>query len=154
MANVLFSALLCFALFAQSIPNFSGTWKLDRNLSTGQPDAKGASLLVITQSGDTLSFDYYRANNGERGDLIQSSSFTTDGRERRGNKARTYITYVKSYWQGKSLILQNKGIIDPGGEQTFTLEDRWVMSSDGKTLTDQSSDGTKTVFTRQPNAEP
>ncbi len=154
MENLLFSAVLFFAFFAQSTPNFSGTWKFDADASSGKPAAKGASLLIITQSSDDLAFDYYAANNGKRGDLIQSSTYVADGTERAGYKVRTYITYVKSYWQRKTLIVQTKGVLDIDGSQTFTLEDRWTVSDDGKTLTDHTSDGTKAVFTRQPNATP
>jgi hypothetical protein len=61
---------------------------------------------------------------------------------------------VKAYWQGKNLIVQTKGILDVEGTQSFTLDDRWTLSNDGKTLTDHTSDGTKVVFTRQPDATP
>lgn len=155
MNSAFVSTLLFLAFFfAQPTPNLSGTWKLDGDASTGPPAAKGALILVITQSGDNLTFDYYAANNGERGELIQSSPYTSDGRDHPGNKIRTYVTYVKTYWQGKSLVVQTKGILDVEGTQTFTLEDRWTLSNDGKTLTDHASDGTKVVFTRQPDATP
>jgi hypothetical protein len=155
MSSALASTVLFLAfLFAQSAPNLAGTWKFDPLASTGQPAAKGASLLVITQSGDALTFDYYSANRGERGELIQSSVYTADGRDHPGNKIRTYVTYVKAYWQGKSLIAQTRNIMDPEGYQSFTIEDRWTLSNDGKTLTDQTSDGTKVVYTRQPDATP
>jgi hypothetical protein len=155
MNSALASAVLFFALFfAQSTPNLAGTWKFDPNTSSGQPAARGASLLVVTQSGDALTFDYYPVNNRERGELIQSSEYTADGRDHPGNKIRTYVSYVKAYWQGKSLILQTKSVMDPDGYQSFTLEDRWTLSNDGKTLTNHSSDGTKVVYTRQPDATP
>ncbi len=154
MNNLLFSTILFFAFFAQSVPNLGGTWKLDQDASTGPPAAKGASVLVITQSGDDFTFEYYASRNGKRGDLIQTSYYSTDGRERQGNKIRTYVTYVRSYWHGNTLVLQTRNILDVDGYQTFKTENRWSLSDDGKTLTDKSSDGTKAVYVRRPDAEP
>ncbi len=112
MSSLLFSTILFFAFFAQSVPNFTGTWKLDQDASTGTPAAKGASILVINQSGDDLTFDYYASSNGKRGDLIQTTSYSTDGRERRGNKIRTYVTYVRSYWHRNTLVLQARNVCE------------------------------------------
>ena len=154
MNSLLFSAILFLAFFGQTVPNFGGTWKLDQDASTGPPAAKGASFLIITQSGDDLTFEYHGSSNGKRGDLIQTSSYSTDGRERQGNKLRTYVNYVRSYWHGKTLLVRTRSVMDLDGFQTFTLEDRWSLSDDGKTLTDQSSDGTKAVYVRQPDTEP
>ncbi len=154
MSSFLFSAVVFFAFFSQSVPNLNGTWKLDQDASTGPPIAKGASILVITQSGDDFTFDYYASSNGKRGELIQTSAYSTDGRERRGNKIRTYVTYVRSYWHRSTLVMQTRNVMDLDGYQTFNTEDRWTLSEDGKTLTDQSSDGTKAVYVRQPDAAP
>jgi hypothetical protein len=52
------------------------------------------------------------------------------------------------------MVISIRSVIDPGGEQTFTTEDRWSLSDDGKTLTDKSSDGTRAIYRRQPNPEP
>jgi hypothetical protein len=150
MKKIVLPLFLFFALIAYAEPNLSGTWKLDADASSGPPPAKGASLLVITQSGNDLTFDYYGASNGQRGDLIESNNYVLDGIEHRGNKTRTYITFVRAYWQKKALIVRTRAILDSVGEQTFTDEQRWSVSDDGKTLIGKFSDGTKTVWERQP----
>lgn len=156
MRKILLCALVVFALtlFAETVPNLSGTWKLDRDASTGEPAAKGASLLAIKQSDDDLAFDYFAANNGQRGKLLQTSTYVTDGIQHSGYKIRTYVTYVRAYWRKSELVVQTKAVLDPDGYQTFTTEDHWSLSQDGNTLTDKSSDGTRAVYTRQPEPEP
>ena len=156
--SVVFTVLL-FAFFAQPIfaqptPNLAGTWKFDPVASTGVPQAKGALLLVISQSGEELTFEYYRDTSAERGEPIQTTYYSTNGRERMGNKVRTYVAYVKSYWERQTLVVRTRAVVDATGEQIFDMEERWMLSKDGNTLTEKSSDGTKAVYTRQPNPEP
>jgi len=153
MRKLLLLPFLLFALFACAEPNITGTWKLDRDASTGSPSVQGASLLVITQSGDALTFDYYPLKNGQRGDLLQSDGYTTDGLEHPGYKTRTYVTYLQAYWRKKQLVTRTRAIMDPEGYQTFTNENHWSLSEDGKTLTDKSSDGKKVVYSREPAAQ-
>ncbi len=154
MQKLLFSAVFFFAFLAQPAPNLSGTWQFDPTASTGQPAAKGASFLVVSQSGDELTFDYYGVSAGKRGKLVESAHLSADGRRHAGNKIRTYTSYVTAYWNRNKLVVQSKAVLDPDGYQTFSTEDRWSLSNDGNTLTDSSSDGTQTIYRRQPNAEP
>ncbi len=159
MYKAILSAVFLFALFsqpgfAQPTPNLAGTWTFDPAASTGIPQAKGALLLVISQSGDELTFEYYRGTTDDHGDPIQTTYYTTNGRERMGNKVRTYVAYVKSYWERQTLVVRTRAVIDATGEQTFDMEERWTLSKDGNTLTEKASDGTKVVYTRQPNPEP
>jgi hypothetical protein len=153
MRKLLLLPLLFVAVSLHAAPNFAGTWKLDADASTGSPAAQGASLLIVTQTEDTLTFDYYPLTNGKRGALIQSDSYTLDGLDHPGHKLRTYITYTRAYWHKKALIVRTQGVMDTEGEQTFTDEENWFLSPDGNTLTDRSSDGKKAVYVRQPNSE-
>ena len=154
MRKLLLLPLLFLAVSVYAAPNLGGTWKFDPEVSNGQPAAPGASLLVVTQSADAITFDYYPLTKGQRGALLQSYSYTTDGHQHPGYKTRTYVTYQRVYWHKNMLVVSTKGIIDPEGEQTFTDEDHWFVSEDGKTLTHKSSDGKKAVYARQPDPAP
>ena len=62
--------------------NFSGTWALNESKSTPTEGGfrMGASLMVIKQEGNNLSYEGTRKNrDGE--DVKSTSKFTLDGKE-------------------------------------------------------------------------
>jgi hypothetical protein len=122
---------LCFALvaFAQSHPNFSGTWTL--NLAESDFTDKHAS------APDSLTFTVHH-----KGDNFEYDSV----REKGGKKAKGHVDLVISLpnqpggdgsaaadWKGDKL--EFKLIYNAGQDAQYDAVDTWSLSPDGKKLT-------------------
>jgi hypothetical protein len=127
------------ALFAQTgSVNFSGTWAFNESKST---QAQGgfrmaASLMVITQDGNNLTYESTRQNqNGE--DVKSTSKFTLDGKECEnpvfGNNTRKSV--VKWSADGKTLGFAHTMKFERDGEtQEFKSTESWKINEADKTL--------------------
>ena len=54
--------------------------------------------------------------------------------------------YARARWKENKLVVTTRSFLDIYGYQSYSSEDRWELSADGKTLSNKSSDGKVTVF--------
>ncbi len=127
---VILAVLALAALPALAKPNFSGDWKLNLSKSSfGQMPAPTSMTNKITHDDPKLTS--HVKQSGERGDFEFDSSYTTDGKECSndmfGNPMKSTLK-----WDGDTLVIDAKGTF---GDNDFTMQDKWTLSDDGKTLT-------------------
>jgi hypothetical protein len=130
--------LLCGALAvasfglvsAQAKPNFSGTWKANIAKSDfgalPAPDSRTDKIVHEDPDlKDTMTVV------GQMGESTADLKYSTDGKEStntvRGNEIKS-----TAKWDGDELTIAGKGSFN-GAD--LTLNDRWSLSADGKTLT-------------------
>jgi hypothetical protein len=125
--------LLAFAfaaLPAIAKPNFSGDWKLNVSKSTfGQMPAPNSMTSKIAHEDPTLKNSTKQSS--ARGDFESESNYTTDGKECTnqmfGNPVKSTVK-----WDGDALLIDTKAKF---GDNDVTIQDKWTLSEDGKTLT-------------------
>jgi hypothetical protein len=125
-----FALLLALSGYAQTKPNFTGTWKLNVGKSDfgpiGGPDSR---TDVIVQSEGMIKDDVN--SDGQQGKISYSLNLKTDGTEAMVHIANRDIT-ISAKWDGPSLIMNQK--FDYEGN-AITAKNTWALSSDGNTFT-------------------
>lgn len=150
------AALVAAPAQAQT-PDFSGTWRLDREASDmpdrgagprggrgggpgrgarrgGGPGAFGgpAATLVITQSADLLTIEQQTPRRG------RAVSYRLDGGESTSAGPRGDLV-TSSSWDGPTLLtVGTMQMSTPRGEFSMDIIEQRSMSADGRTLTVQS----------------
>ena len=145
MYRVLFAVciLLGGATYAAPQPNLSGTWLLQPTKSTADLSQLQGNRLVISQSGNAVSFDYYRGKN-----LVASESFVANGIDKVRYKTRLYMAYGTAHWRNRALVIITDWMLNNEGTQTYSTTERWEVSKDRKTLYKKTSDG-MIVYSRE-----
>jgi hypothetical protein len=125
---------------AQTKPDFSGSWKLNKEKSkfagNGGPDA---ILIKIDHKEPALTEDWLVSTpDGERSFVAK---YTTDGKETEqqvmGRMAKT-----SAKWEGDALLIEFKT------EENGFIKRKITLSADGKTITKivtQSKDGSSQI---------
>jgi hypothetical protein len=121
----------------------SGTWRLDRDLTTEDMTWNRTTHLVVSQSEQRVRFEYFDQDRP-----LGSDVFVTDGRERPRYTTRVERAYARTRWAGDELVVRTRSFLDLEGYQSFVETDRWQLSPDGRNLTEKSSDGKLMVFYR------
>ena len=150
------AALVAAPAQAQT-PDFSGTWRLDRDASDmpdrgagprggrgggpgrgarrgGGPGAFGgpAGTLVITQSADLLTIEQQTPRGG------RAVSYRLDGGESTSAGPRGDLV-TSSGWDGPTLLtVGTMHMSTPRGEFSMDIIEQRSLSADGRTLTVQS----------------
>ena len=153
---VALSALVALPAGAQT-PDFSGTWRLDRDASDipergagprggrgGRPGRRGgrfggpggfggpAATLVVTQSADLLAIEQ-QTPRGNR-----SVSYRLDGGESTSAGPRGDLVTTSS-WDGATLLtVGTMEISTPRGDFSMDIIEQRSLSADGRTLTVES----------------
>ncbi|MFB3814947.1 MAG: hypothetical protein ACE14L_12640 [Terriglobales bacterium] len=127
-----------------SIPNLSGTWRLDRDLTTADLSRVRTDILLVRQSFEEIRFDYYDRDRQRLG----VETFITDGDERPRYKTRIERAYARARWKDDRLIVRTRSFLDHEGYQSYSLDEIWQRSPDGTLLTNKSSDGKEMVYRR------
>lgn len=132
-AAAVFALVAATSLFAQSKPDFSGTWKLNKTKSDlgMMADRVPEDFVVKIDHKDP---EIKISQPGMRGGT-QESKVSTDGTPVE-TTSQTQMGEMKSKavakWDGAALILDvNREM----GGNTMSQSDRWSLSEDGKTLT-------------------
>jgi hypothetical protein len=121
--------LLGAAAFAQSQPNFSGTWKLNVAKSDfGMMPAPENRTDVIAHTADGIQ-DKVSAKN-QQGQQDFTVNFKTDGTES-ANKAGERDVKMSAKWDGPVLVVTTK--LDVQGTE-IVIQAKWTLSEDGATL--------------------
>ncbi len=124
--------LVCTALFAQSKPDFSGKWKLNRAESDfSDPRATIPDRLTfsIQHQGDSLKYKVEREAAGKKGGFeveleIGGAPYESDA-----------AGVVSAEWKGNTLIVTT--LYNPGSDRASDQKETWSLSSDGKKMMDE-----------------
>jgi hypothetical protein len=113
---------LCLLPGLAAEPDFSGTWKLNRERSSlGRLPVPPASELQIEQHGATLRCVEAPA--------VWSAAF--DGKAAKSSSGGVVLSTVLK-WEGKALLINT---LVGGARGNYTQMDRWELSRDGARLT-------------------
>jgi len=115
--------LLAAAAFAQTHPNFSGTWKLNAEKSDTGSSGVSALTVDVNHKDPLLSYTVKGTAGGQ--DFEESESMTTDGKPSRDSHGAT----VKAHWEGATLVAEGSG---DDGSMVYTA--RITLADDGKTF--------------------
>jgi len=116
-------------------PDFSGDWKLNVEKSVFPvPDFAPSSMTrKIDHKDPDLSVNESRT--GAQGDMNTMMKYSTDGKETTNSLAGNDVK-SKAAWDGKTLVITSAANFG-GADVKFTQ--KWELSDDGKTLTDNTS---------------
>ena len=131
--------------------DFSGTWNLDRD-SSELPQGRGAGgrggggrggrgslmakTLVINQTAASVTVE--QQSDGQS----RSIEYALDGSETTVQQGNGTLT-VSASWDGTTLVTEGTQSIETGrGNFTLDLTERRTLSSDGRTLTIETTRGT------------
>jgi hypothetical protein len=148
-------AVLLWLLFAtvvagaQSAPYLGGRWILDRDLTTADLRWNKTTAVEVSQSDEDIRFDYFDHNRH-----FASDTFTTDWQERPRYVTRIERAYARARWQKDGLVIHTRSFLDLEGYRSYSMDDRWELSPDGKTLIERSSDGKVMVFYKDTTMPP
>lgn len=118
------------SMFAQTKPNFSGTWKLNVAKSDFGPlPAPDSRTDVITHNEPTIKIDV--DSKGGQGDFAGTINYTTDGKEAT-NKMGPRDVKSTLAWDGSHLVVNSKLSVN---DAEIIVKTVWTLSDDGKTLT-------------------
>lgn len=125
LAAFLMAGLCALAATAQTKPDFSGTWKMDRAKSKFERGGPDAITIKIEQKDGGISEVLTLGGNG--GERSVEAKYSADGKETDVAMGdQTVKGSIK--WEGEALIIAWKG-----DDRSFTRKCK--LSADGKTLT-------------------
>ena len=114
----------------QGKPNLTGTWKLNAKKSRyGGYPAPDSRTEVILQNEAEISFETTQVVQGRT--LRATSKYPLDGREVT-NRMEGYPLVGTAKWQDRMLVVHSKMT---AGTSSVEKEDRYVLSKNGKALT-------------------
>jgi hypothetical protein len=115
---------------AAAPPNFSGAWKANIAKSDFGPMPAPTSASSKIDHKDP-SLKLVATQVGEQGERTFEMNLSTDGAETT-NQVGPLTMKCKAKWEGAALLVESKATTDNGD---LTINDRWTLSEDGKTLT-------------------
>jgi hypothetical protein len=143
---------LCLAPgLAGSLPNFSGTWQIDKSRTVIQSERSfgsfansfanyGVLTLVIDHREPELKIEQHASLKIAQRTLV--STYYTDGRETSNRGGRGEAITSKSHWDNGTVVTDLRIVRGQGaGAQTFWRRDVMSLSEDGKSL---AMDSTRT----------
>src|SRR5579872_768849 len=125
-----FALLLALSGYAQTQPNFTGTWKLNVAKSDfGMLPAPASRVDVITQTADMIKDDVNAES--DQGKVAYVANLKFDGSETVVHAmGRDIKTTAK--WEGSTLVTTQK--FDYEGAE-INVKNSWTMAPDGNTFT-------------------
>jgi len=120
-------------------PNLSGTWKLDRDLTTA-PYVKD-DILLVHQHKTRIKFTYQTD-----GKVTGTDVFVTDGKEADRYQTRVERAYYRARWKTNELVIVTYHALDIFGYQNYKETDSWTLDDEGQTLIEHLSDGHVAVY--------
>ncbi len=123
-------ALFCLATaWAESKPDFSGTWKPDMAKSDFGPMPGSEAPLKVEHKDPNLTV--WMKVQGMDGEQEIVTKNRTDGVETE-NSFGPMTFKSKGNWDGSKLVIESKG--DMGGQE-MKFKEVWTLGAEGKTLT-------------------
>ncbi|MGI8745003.1 MAG: hypothetical protein ACR2NN_21020 [Bryobacteraceae bacterium] len=123
------TVLIAGASFAQSKPDFSGTWKLNVEKSDFGPLPAPTSRIDVIQHSDPVLKDSVTADTAQ-GKQEYIANYTTDGKEAL-NKLGPLQVKSTLTWEGNNLVVNSKATVN---ENDIAIKSVWSLSADGKTI--------------------
>lgn len=140
MRSMRAAALLAIAIavpavsVAQQVPNLSGTWVLQADKSDfGMIAAPQSRTDVIEHQEPKLTIKRTVVTT-VAGESTLNLVYVVDGKPHKNMAGPTELTSTLS-WEGRTLVTVSTVATDQAGQMTIT--DRFTLSEDGKTLTQQ-----------------
>jgi hypothetical protein len=124
------TVLTAGAGFAQSKPDFSGTWKLNVAKSDFGPLPAPTSRVDVIQHADPSLKDSVTADTAQ-GKQEYTATYTTDAKEV-VNKIGPREVKSTVAWEGNTLVVNSKTSFN---DNDITVKSVWSLSADSKTLT-------------------
>ena len=126
--------------------DFTGTWKLNFQKSKGAPDWRPDTVLVVLQSPYQIHFTYFL--NADATQPFQNYDYVTNGKESKSYSTGNEDAYASVHWTAKNaLVVRTHHVVRSEVADTDWSEtDTWMLSDDGKTLTNRLSDGKFIVY--------
>jgi hypothetical protein len=125
-----FALLLALSGYAQTKPNFTGTWKLNVGKSDFGPVPGPSSRTdVITQTADAIKDEI--SSDSDQGKLNYAINLKTDGTESVVHVADSDRKF-SAKWDGASLAVTQKFAVE-GND--IIVNSKWMLGSDGNTFT-------------------
>ncbi len=122
--------IVCGLALAAEKPNFSGTWTLETAKSDfGSFPPPTKSTLKVDHQDPKLNFT--STAETEMGEQTIELKLLTDGTEST-NEVMGMQVKTTAKWDGNAVAMQSK-VTTPNGD--VTLDERWSLADDGKTLT-------------------
>ena len=126
-------------LAAETRPNFTGTWVLDKGRSFSNP-AGLDQTMTITHNGDRITVTG-KQTTAARGETALDETYTLDGKETGftppGGAPNTKSTRKANWLPGRRAFLVEDDITadSPNGPVRQQITRKWLLSADGRTLT-------------------
>jgi len=129
--------------------NFSGTWKLNMQKSKGAPDWTPDAVLVVLQSPYQIHFAYFL--NADAPTPFKNHDYVTNGKESKSYATGNEEAYASARWTSKNVLQVRLHHVVRAeiADTDWTETDTWILSDDGKTLTNKLSDGKIIVYDKQ-----
>lgn len=132
----LFCLLLAGLALADTKPNFSGNWVLDKDRSNGKQPGFDQTISV-KHTGDQLTLETKQKT--ARGDVAFNESYAFDGKEMDvepqgmppGAKAKRSSSWLPN---GRGILIRDT-MTSADGKPMRTTTRKWQLSADGNTLT-------------------
>lgn len=124
------SGLAVYGQAPESKPNFSGTWIFDAQKSSLEVPAPSTMTMQIDQSDPQVRFSRTQVYGNQSFDW--KLDILADGQKEVVQKSPRYTANSRLYWQGNSLVLDQK-ITAPDGTTMNDLV-TYSLADDGKTL--------------------
>jgi len=136
-------ALLAFLVlglapgFAGSLPNFSGTWQIDKSRSTVKSErplaslaTRGALSMVIDHRDPELRIEQHGSLMASQRTLV--TVYYTDGRETSNRNALGDAVTSKTHWEKDTLVIDSRIARGQGATaQTLTRRDGKSLVMEG-----------------------
>ena len=130
MALLVSAIALTATLAAQAHPKFAGVWVMVADKSDFGPMPKPATMTrTITETGATVKIVTVQA--GPNGETTTSTTFTTDGKPQKNTVQGSEMT-TTGKWEGAAMVFHHSRDVQG---TAITIDDRFTLSADGKTLT-------------------
>lgn len=130
VSAIVLALVLAAASYAQSKPNFSGTWKLSTTKSDfGMLPGPETRTDTIDHSDPSLKVGV--SAEGAQGKQNFTANYTTDGKEN-VNKLGPIEAKSVLAWQGPALVITSK--LNVQGNDV-DVKSTWTISEDGKVMT-------------------
>ena len=131
LAALMIAASFCFCssiIAAQTKPDFSGVWKMNREKSKFQAIENIRDIVSKVEHKEP-NVSIFTTITGVDGDRTVEVKYTTDGKET--TMKLPYLTgsvKATAKWEGDALTVEGKA-------EEFNVRGKYTLSADGKTLT-------------------
>jgi hypothetical protein len=128
-------SVMLLTVFAAALPNYAGTWVLDKDKSKGLPPQmmENAANIEMTVTQDEKKLTVKSGAGG-----AQEITYNLDGSKSKGQMAGRMpgeaTVYLEKKDDGKIVLHAERELNIQGNAITIKLTEVWELADDGKTL--------------------